>query len=53
MGINIAPSPESEFELAEWFERQDGNGTISFSDYYTSVFVISYTDRPVNSFLYE
>ncbi|MGB9838489.1 hypothetical protein [Methanothermobacter sp.] len=51
--IEIAPPSESEVELAEWFSREKGNGVISFSNYYTAGFVMAYTNRPVNSILYE
>lgn len=51
--VVIAPPAESEVELAEWFNKQGDNGTISFSNYFTAGFVMAYTNRPVNPLLYE
>lgn len=51
--INIAPPTDSEFELAKWFNSQNEDGKISLSNYFTGGFVMAYTNRPVDSLLYE
>ncbi|MCK9150553.1 hypothetical protein [Methanobacterium alcaliphilum] len=48
--ISIAPPTESQLNLARWFEENNPNNqSITFSNYYASIFNLAYTNQPLTN----